>query len=202
VKIYRGHKDVLEWGWETFSTDGYPFVYAIRRKHLDSSRFLIGVRKKEDILFGLSFLPNLNLCVQCDIITYWYRYRANSAIRRKETFAEVAYRIHKHCELYNAQKILAHSVSADLTKAISWLIFREIACIVMECEREKLFNLVVECHKNDTLHYDKLPRTIQYPLRKCEKEIYWPLWLRLYLSHCKWTFLGWCRSFLLKLLNV
>ena len=199
---YHGRKDVLEWGWTTLSSDGYPFIYALRRTCLGAARFLTGVRKKEDILFGLSFLPNLNRCVQCNIITYWYRYRANSAIRRKEAFAEVAYRIHQHSELYHAQKVLAQTVSADLTKAMSWLIFREIACIVMEGEREKLCKLVIACRENGILHYDKLPRTIQYPLRKCEKKIYWLFWLRIYLSHCKWALWRWCEALSFKVLKV
>lgn len=190
-RVLVGAQAVLSWGWDAFCRDGYPFLYAVRRSCLVGTRFLTDVRLKEDILFDLTFLPQIHRAVQCDVIAYWYRWRAGSAVKRRAKCGETQRRILHFVRIYQEQGALFASSQADCRSAVSWAILRDLVTMVVDGEWADLPKLIAYCRRAGVLTLEALPRHWQVLLRWCEGGVVWPIRVYSRLSWCKWEVLGW-----------
>ena len=81
LHIIEGAMDVFEWGWNTYTTDGYIWLNFIKRELLvrHKVRFPGGMKINEDIIFNLRWLPYAVKVVQSTYSGYYYRMRETSA---------------------------------------------------------------------------------------------------------------------------
>ena len=189
--VFSENKKILEWGWATFGQDGYPFLYAIRRILLRDIHFLPDVRLKEDILFALSFLPKITSAIQCDVITYWYRYRDNSAIRRHPPYAESLKRIQHYIRIYQEQEILCQTYNANLRFASSWLILSEVITIIDNHKIKHIPEILNYCINQNVFALVDVPLKWRLFLSWCIKGHTWPLQLAFYWLWFKRAIVRW-----------
>lgn len=79
LKAYRG-EDARTWGYWKFAMHGWPFANFVRRDVIGDLRFADGVRMKEDVLFFLNIVRNLDFAIEADYVGYFYRRRRGSAL--------------------------------------------------------------------------------------------------------------------------
>ncbi|MDO5463149.1 MAG: glycosyltransferase family 2 protein [bacterium] len=94
--VLRNRTELLRWGARTFITDGYLWLYFVKRELLDGVTFASQLKVKEDCIFDLYLLLRLESVVQTAYKGYLYRYRENSAVNQfhrpevYSTFADAA----------------------------------------------------------------------------------------------------------------
>ena len=194
TQVFEGARSVLEWGWDAFCRDGYPFLYAIRRTCLTATRFLTDVRLKEDILFDLTFLPQVCRAVQCDVISYWYRCREGSAVKRRAPHGETCTRILHYTRIYAAQKEHLSVAYANVQKAASWVILRDLVTLVIDWGARYLPEMLQVCCEQGALSLNVLPKRWEVLLQLVRRGCLWPLCVYSYLSFCKWEIIGWWKQ--------
>lgn len=194
TQLFEGPQAVLEWGWESFCRDGYPFLYAVRRTCITTTRFLTNVRLKEDILFDLTFLPQIHRALQCDVISYWYRCRANSAVKRRAPHEETCTRILHYTHVYAAQKEDLIAAHANVQRAASWVILRDLVTLVIDRGARRLPEMLQVCCEQGALTLSTLPKRWKVLLGLALRGCLWPICIYSYLSFCKWEIIGWWKQ--------
>ena len=191
TQVFEDARSVFEWGWDVFGRKGYSFLYAVRRSCLEGAYFLRDVRLKEDILFDLTFLPQVRRAVQCDVTSYWYRWRAGSAVKSRGHRGETQRRILHLVRIYQAQEVLFALAQADCRGATSWVILYDLVMMVVNGEWADVPKLIAHCRQAGALTLEVLPWRWQVLLRCCEGGTIWPIRVYSRLSWCKWEVLGW-----------
>lgn len=191
TSVFEQPKELLEWGWSTFSREGYSVLYAVRRACLGEGRFEEGIRLKEDNLFALSLLPKIQRAVQCEVITYWYRYRADSAIRQAPSPDEVWQWVQRYVALVSAQSTQCNACKADIRLATSRAILRECMAMVDANAILRLPEVFAYCREHQVFTASAFPWRWRFLLQCCERGMLWPLRLGFFWVVCKRTPVRW-----------
>lgn len=191
TQIFDTEKALLEWGWHTFSREGYSVLYAVRRQCVGDIRFDVGIRLKEDNLFALALLPKIQRVIQCDVITYWYRYRAESAIRRSPTQEEVWQWIQAYIARVSKQLPRCKACHAEIRLATSRAILRECMAMVNANAILCLPELLAYCRQAQAFIPEVFPWRWRLLLRWCESGPLWLLRLSFYWIVCKRSVVRW-----------
>ena len=184
-------KAILEWGWPTFSREGYSVLYAIRRSCLGETRFIEGVRLKEDNLFALALLPKITRAIQCEVITYWYRFRATSAMRQPPSYEETEHWVKLYVAIFSAQFTRCQACGAKIQSATSWAILRECVAMIENNAILRLPKMLNDCKEKEAFTPQHFPLRWRLIFRWCENGNLWLLRLGFYWVVCKRTLVRW-----------
>lgn len=115
VEYIEGADKVFEWGWTTYTTDGYIWLNAVKRSLLvgNGLTFPVGMKINEDIIFDLSLLSFAKCVAQSSYAGYFYRMRATSAWHSKRPI--------DGCTRYLAESIKLWKASRDALEALPCL---------------------------------------------------------------------------------
>ena len=182
---------LLEWGWTTFSREGYSVLYAVRRTCLTTIRFINGIRLKEDNLFALALLPKLTCAVQCEVVSYWYRYRSDSAVHQAPSSEVVLQWVQHYLTLIDAQSTRCANHAADIRVATSRTILRECMMLIRAKAITSLPALLANCRERHAFTTEVFPWYWRILLKCCERGMLWPLRLGFLWVACKATVVRW-----------
>ena len=87
-KVYSGGREVSNWGFSTYTAEGWSWLNAVRRSCLDAAdgaRFPVGMKLMEDNIFMLRVLPSVGKACQGEVAGYLYRQSPDSACYGKRS---------------------------------------------------------------------------------------------------------------------
>lgn len=82
-RILNTVTEMLAWGWKTFTNDGMVWTYAVRGDIARAHQFPRGIVYAEDTIYSLQILPEVKVVCETDSVEYHYRFRADSAMRKR-----------------------------------------------------------------------------------------------------------------------
>jgi glycosyltransferase involved in cell wall biosynthesis len=133
--------------------------------------------------------------VQCEVITYWYRYRADSAIRQAPSPDEVWQWVQHYVALHSAQSTQCDACKADIRLATSRAILRECMAMVNANAILRLPEVFAYCREHQVFTASAFPWRWRFLLQCCERGMLWPLRFSFYWIVCKRTCVRWWSVF-------
>lgn len=122
VREYVG-LEAVRWGRQRYARDGWSMLNLVRRDFIGSTRFPIGMRIKEDIVFFTKLAERLNRAVEIEYRGYFYRRREGSALR---SFRRVEDSVRFFEEMVRFDRFEAsRAIGHDL---IQWMQERDWSC--------------------------------------------------------------------------
>ena len=189
--VMTHEKAILEWGWSTFSREGYSCLYAVRRRCVGETRFVNGVQLKEDNLFALALLPKITRAVQCEVVTYWYRFRATSAVHQTPSPEAIRQWVQHYIALVDAQTQRCAHYAANILPATSRVVLRECMMFLHAHAISYLPTLLSYCREHHAFTAEVFPWYWRILLRCCERGMLWPLRLGFLWVSSKATVVRW-----------
>lgn len=168
-----GERNVLLWGWATFTREGWSCVNFIKRILLSGIRYPVGMKMQEDNIFTLRILRNRMVAAyQSEFEGYFYRQREGAATSSTFPLRSCIHFVDLLAEEFNAQAALfgesaINAVRRDFSICLArtlknWMVMRDPSERPRYAElRERLVKLMRE-HLMCSMDQLPLKRRIQF----------------------------------------
>lgn len=119
--IFEGAK-AQKWGWQILAPSGMVWTWVARRGLVQSLRFPLNMRIKEDSIFCAGMANKLQKVVQSECIAYFYRWTASSAMHSVRKADDCVRLIRAVIDLYQSPQCSRKDLAPDVRLAmVRWL---------------------------------------------------------------------------------
>lgn len=162
-----GEKEILEWGWTNYTTNGHIWRNVIRRELIvkHGIRFPVGMKINEDIIFDLMLLPYARYVVQSRYAGYFYRMRTTSAWHSKRPIEGCTRYLEESIKLWNRSRSVLEKIDclAQLRRNEAYMFY----CAVLQwlafglkeerCRANEICELLKDAYRLGMMDLRSLP---------------------------------------------